>query len=686
MKNLKLIPYFLLCMSIGCLIACSDDNGVVPEPDIVPDDTSEGYISVEATPDNWDGAKRADISYQILVYSFADSNGDKYGDINGLISKLDYINSLGVKAIWLSPIHPSPSYHGYDVIDYTKVNPKFGTDDDFNRLITEAHKRDIKIYLDYVLNHTSTEQSWFQQAKASAVNEFRNYYIFSQDPATDIREGKVDMISSESGKGYNAAEWFSVAGDDVRACYKFVLDWSNPYKPTVTVVQGNRADINENTAANTGNDRFIWFGKDVCKKFFDKGNGIFELTVDFISDWGFLIRTSDDPSWPVGTKYGAVSEDSKLRLGVPFVLNNSVAANIVFSNMDIWKYHSHFYTASFADLNYGKVSALATSPVFQEMTDAAKGWIDRGVDGFRLDAVKHIYHNAKSDENPVFLKKFYDELNTYYKGKGKTDELYVVGEVLSDAEEVAPYYKGLPALFEFSFWYRLEWAINNGTGRYFAKDILSYQQLYRTNRENYIEATKLSNHDEDRTGLKFDRSEAKEKLAAVVLLTAAGAPYIYYGEELGFYGITKEGNGDQHVREPMQWGDDTTTDYMGGINRSSVESVAEQQQDETSLLNTYLAFTKLRNTYSAMAMGAMSKHDVYNESNEKYNNIAAWYRTKGSEKILVLHNFGSTPTELSLSDHVEKAIGVSGKVWMKEGDKLTIKLGGYSSVVYKIVQ
>ena len=473
MKNLKLIPYFLLCMSIGCLIACSDDNGVVPEPDIVPDDTSEGYISVEATPDNWDGAKRADISYQILVYSFADSNGDKYGDINGLISKLDYINSLGVKAIWLSPIHPSPSYHGYDVIDYTKVNPKFGTDDDFNRLITEAHKRDIKIYLDYVLNHTSTEHSWFQQAKASAVNEFRNYYIFSQDPATDIREGKVDMISSESGKGYNAAEWFSVAGDDVRACYKFVLDWSNPYKPTVTVVQGNRADINENTAANTGNDRFIWFGKDVCKKFFDKGNGIFELTVDFISDWGFLIRTSDDPSWPVGTKYGAVSEDSKLRLGVPFVLNNSVAANIVFSNMDIWKYHSHFYTASFADLNYGKVSALATSPVFQEMTDAAKGWIDRGVDGFRLDAVKHIYHNAKSDENPVFLKKFYDELNTYYKGKGKTDELYVVGEVLSDAEEVAPYYKGLPALFEFSFWYRLEWAINNGTGRYFAKDILN---------------------------------------------------------------------------------------------------------------------------------------------------------------------------------------------------------------------
>lgn len=215
---------------------------------------------------------------------------------------------------------------------------------------------------------------------------------------------------------------------------------------------------------------------------------------------------------------------------------------------------------------------------------------------------------------------------------------------------------------------------------------MNYQQLYQANRENYIEATKLSNHDEDRAGLKFDRSEAKEKLAAAVLLTAAGAPYIYYGEELGFYGITKEGNGDQHVREPMQWGDNTTTEYMNGISKSSVKSVVEQQEDKNSLLNTYLVFTKLRNTYSAMAEGIMSSHAIYNESNAKYNNIAAWYRTKGDEKMLVLHNFGSTPTELSLADNIEKAVGVSGKAWVKEGDKVTIKLGEYSSVIFKIAQ
>ena len=89
------------------------------------------------------------------------------------------------------------------------------------------------------------------------------------------------------------------------------------------------------------------------------------------------------------------------------------------------------------------------------------------------------------------MRTFYDELNAYYKQKGKTEDLYIVGEVLSGASEVAPYYQGLPALFEFDFWYRLEWAINNSTGCYFVKDIMSYQQLYAANRTDYIEATKL---------------------------------------------------------------------------------------------------------------------------------------------------------------------------------------------------
>lgn len=143
MKILKQLSFFLFCLLLVVAAACSDGNGVTeepnpdpkPDPDPTPEPTPE-WVAVSATPDEWDGEKRADISYQLLVYSFADSNGDGYGDINGLISKLDYIQSLGIKAIWLSPIHPSPSYHGYDVMDYDAVHPKFGTLSDFDRLIT----------------------------------------------------------------------------------------------------------------------------------------------------------------------------------------------------------------------------------------------------------------------------------------------------------------------------------------------------------------------------------------------------------------------------------------------------------------------------------------------------------------------------------------------------------------------
>lgn len=672
----------ILCCGLSfSLQSCSDDKTEdIPTPVVE-------WSAVVASPDSWDNQKRAAISYQLLVYSFADSNGDKYGDINGVISKLDYINSLGVKAIWLSPIHPSPSYHGYDVTDYTKVNPKFGTEADFDRLVAEARNRGIKIYLDYVLNHTSVEHPWFQAAKTSTDNAYRDYYTFSQDPAADIKAGKIDMIASEGAGGYNAGEWFSTttSSDAVKACYKFRLDWSNASKPTVTVTKAETADKDNPDQSTTG-AKYLYFGEGVTKKFYDKGNGIYELTVDFASAWGFLIRTSTT-EWG-NHKYGASSAGTKVKFGEALALKQQ-GEDILLESMNLWYYHSHFYTGSFADLNYGKVANLKNSPAFKEVVAAAKGWVDRGVEGFRLDAVKHIYHNAKGMENPDFLKTFYDELNIYYKQKGNADELYMVGEVLSGAAEVAPYYKGLPALFEFDFWYRLEWAINNGTGCYFAKDIMGYQQLYAAQRSNYIEATKLSNHDEDRTASKLGRSVDKEKLAAAVLLTGPGEPYIYYGEELGLYGMKT--NGDEYVRGPMLWGDNTVTSYTDKIDKnvaSNIQSVAEQQKDEKSLLNVYVRFAKLRNTYPALAEGTMSEHAVYNENNSTAGkSIAAWYMTKGSEKMLVVHNFGSSAVEIALSDKIEKAVGLNGDVQQKTADNSTqVKMGAYSSVVFRIVQ
>lgn len=688
MNTFKYLSLLLFSMVMLCAAACSDDNSVAdeptPDPEPQPGPTPE-WRAVTASPDNWDGEKRADITYQLLLYSYADSNGDGYGDIEGLIGKLDYLQSLGVSALWLSPVHPSPSYHGYDVTDYDAVNPLFGSDADFDRLLAEAHKRQIKIYLDYVLNHTSVEHPWFLEAKEKADSPYRDFYLFSQDPEADIKAGRVAMIAGEGASGYSSGEWFALVSESgsVNGIYTFTLDWSDAAKPTVTVSKGTKADADNTAAAATG-DKFLYYGNEVCKKFYDKGNGKYELTVDLNTTWGFLIRTSNT-TWDGGTKYGASSTSAKLELDKAFALDNKTAADIKFSFMEGLYYHSHFCTASFADLNYGELASLKQNATFRAMVSSAKGWIDRGVDGFRLDAVKHIYHKATGSENPTFLKCFYEELDNYWRGKGHSEPLYMVGEVLSGADEVAPYYQGLPALFEFDFWYRLEWAINNGTGCYFAKDIMGYQQKYAAQRTDYIEATKLSNHDEDRTASKLGKSAAKEKLAAAVLLTAAGTPYIYYGEELGLYG-TKE-NGDEYVRGPMLWGDGSETAYTDKIDKGvagSVASVENQQADDQSLWQSYQTFIRLRNTYPALAQGTMSKHPVYNDGNTTTGKaIAAWYMANDAQKLLVIHNFSGSPVEISLTDTVKKAVGVQGDVQQKaEGNTLGVKLGAYSSVVY----
>jgi len=128
------------------------------------------------------------IFYQIFVRSFADSNGDGKGDFKGLTAKLDYLNDgkpetqtdLGVTALWLMPIHPSPTIHGYDVMDYRDVNPDYGTLDDFKLFLSEAHKRGIHVIMDFVINHTSIQHPWFV-ASASGDPAYRDYYVWSNE-------------------------------------------------------------------------------------------------------------------------------------------------------------------------------------------------------------------------------------------------------------------------------------------------------------------------------------------------------------------------------------------------------------------------------------------------------------------------------------------------------------------------
>ncbi|WP_445490077.1 alpha-amylase family glycosyl hydrolase [Niallia sp. 03133] len=118
------------------------------------------------------------IYYEIFVRSFADSNGDGIGDINGITSKLDYLEDLGIEGIWLTPIMPSPSYHGYDVTDYRGINPAYGTLEDFKKLVKEAHSRNIKVLMDLVINHTSIDHPWFQKA-LKGDPAFKDYYVWA---------------------------------------------------------------------------------------------------------------------------------------------------------------------------------------------------------------------------------------------------------------------------------------------------------------------------------------------------------------------------------------------------------------------------------------------------------------------------------------------------------------------------
>ncbi|HET7322457.1 MAG TPA: alpha-amylase family glycosyl hydrolase, partial [Longimicrobiaceae bacterium] len=123
------------------------------------------------------------IVYQVYPRSFQDSNGDGVGDLPGITSRLDYLRGLGVDALWISPIYPSPmADFGYDVADYTDVNPLFGTLDDFDALLKEAHARGLKVLLDFVPNHTSEEHPWFRESRSSRESPKRDWYIW-RDPA-----------------------------------------------------------------------------------------------------------------------------------------------------------------------------------------------------------------------------------------------------------------------------------------------------------------------------------------------------------------------------------------------------------------------------------------------------------------------------------------------------------------------
>lgn len=166
------------------------------------------------------------VVYQIYPRSFKDSNGDGIGDLNGIIEKLDYLKLLGIDVIWLSPVYKSPNDdNGYDISDYCDIMDEFGTMEDMDRLISEANKRNIKIVMDLVVNHTSDEHPWFIESRKSKENPYRDYYIW-RDPVNGKDPNGLQSVFSGSAWEFDEAtgqyflHLFSKRQPD--------LNWENP--------------------------------------------------------------------------------------------------------------------------------------------------------------------------------------------------------------------------------------------------------------------------------------------------------------------------------------------------------------------------------------------------------------------------------------------------------------------------
>jgi alpha-amylase len=456
------------------------------------------------------------VYYEIFVQSFYDADGDGIGDFNGLTMKLDYLQELGINGVWLMPIMESPTYHKYDVTNYKSIHPDYGTEKDFKNFVNEAHKRNIKVIVDLILNHTGSDHPWFQNAKQGKEAEYRDYYVWAMKDSIREQIAKKE-ISLDSD---NITQWHAVDGDTLQEHYY----------------------------------------------------GFF---------WG----------------------------GMP-------------------------------DLNFDNPK------VKEEFIDIGKYWLEyMNVDGFRLDAAKHIFPDERDEDNHVFWVWFRTEME-----KIKPD-VYLVGEVWSGADQVAPYLKGLPALFNFDLGYAITRTVNEGKnaddliGKY--KAIIDY---YQSITSDYIDATFLKNHDQNRILSELGGDQNKARIAAAILLTLPGTPYIYYGEELGMLGMKP----DEYIREPFIW-DENGADKGQPTwieprysNSKTVVPLIKQIDDENSLVHFYKRLIALRNTSRALTYGSIEIVDIPTQE------VISFIRKDGNEDLLVLHNISDIEITLFVNDAISK--------------------------------
>jgi alpha-amylase len=450
------------------------------------------------------------VFYEVFVRSFYDSNGDGIGDINGLISKLDYLNDgnpattqdLGVDALWLMPIFQSPSYHGYDTVDYETIEQDYGTNEDFQRLLDEAHRRGIRVIVDFVVNHSSNQHPWFLESASSPTSPKRDWYTWS--PTS--------------------------------------VQWSQPWGGGQTWHERNGA----------------WY------------YGVF---------WS----------------------------GMP-------------------------------DINWRNPEAKA------EMLRIAKMWLQRGVDGYRLDATRYLVETGggSGQSDTADTHQALKDLARVVR-ETKPDAI-VVAENWTETPIIATYYGStstvaggdeMPMNFDFPLAAAIVQGVNSGSATPIA---LKLREVLRTYPAGVLDAPFLTNHDQRRLASELSNNAAKQRSAASVLLTLPGAPFLYYGEEVGLQnGPT---GGDESKRTPMPWtqggGFTSGSPWFQYAPGTSSANVASQTNDPGSLLSRYRNFIRVRKASPALREGSLEMLDSTS------GQVLAFLRRTDNETVLVLHNVGDS--------------------------------------------
>lgn len=295
-------------------------------------------------------------------------------------------------------------------------------------------------------------------------------------------------------------------------------------------------------------------------------------------------------------------------------------------------YYSYF-GRNMPDLNFDNPKLR------EEVFKIGKFWLSEvKVDGFRLDAARHIFPDDRPTDNHNWWVYFLNEM------KKANENVYLIGEVWASAEIVGPYLKGLPALFNFDMGSAITKAVNEGVEGDLSTNHKKIIDFYKTVNPDYIDATFLTNHDQVRIMSAVNNNIDKAKMAAALLLTLPGSPYLYYGEEIGMQGKKP----DPNIREPFLW-DVKANDKFRATwidpkysTDQSITPVLQQIKDKNSIYNHYKTFIQLRNSSKALTYGDIEPLTLNNTG------LSAFIRLTDDDSVLVLHNLSKTDVNLTV--------------------------------------